>query len=82
MIIKSLSKGVPAIIMVFFSMNLWSWYQSMLPRHGQDHLPKHRFKSNKFERLIRIRDDKIRLYYKPMIDYQPVKDDMKNFKEF
>lgn len=39
--------------------------------HPHERIEKYHFRSSKFDRTVRKRDDKLRLHYKPSIEWNP-----------
>ena len=69
--LKNWLKATPSMmVFVGFSL-LFPTILFNIINHPHERVERLHFRSNKFERIIRKRDDKLRLYYKPAIDYQP-----------
>lgn len=69
--IRTLLKTGPAfVVYTLFGMAFTGAIYAII-YHPHDRIEKFHFKSNKFERLVRRRDDKLRNYWKPEIDWQP-----------
>jgi hypothetical protein len=69
--IKNILKATPAFVMYFLFSSLFVTALYDVVSHPHDRVERYHFRSNKFERLVRKRDEKLRYYYKPMIDWSP-----------
>ena len=69
--LRSALKAVPVLVMCLAASTFTWCYIHGLTRHSQDHVPKHAYRSTKFERLIRFRDDRIRFEYEPKLTANP-----------
>lgn len=69
--LRSMLKAVPCLVMCFAASTFTWCYLHGLARHSQDHVPRHSYRSTKFERLIRFRDDKIRQDYDVLMNFNP-----------
>lgn len=69
--LRSMLKAVPCLVMCLTACTVTWSYMHGVNRHSQDHVPKHSYRSTKFERLIRFRDEKIRQNYDFMINFNP-----------
>ena len=69
--LRSIMKGVPAILIVTgFSYLGWIYMYSLI-RHSQDHPPKHSYKSTKFEKGLRFRDEWNRIHFEQNMKWYP-----------
>ena len=69
--LRNIMKATPSWIM-FFSMATVSYlYVYNLVFHANDRIPKMMHKSPAMERLIRMRDDKLRNSYQPALTWDP-----------
>ena len=69
--LRSMLKAVPCLVMCLAASTLTWCYLHGLARHSQDHVPKFSYRSTKFERVLRFRDDQIRLNYEPQLKANP-----------
>jgi hypothetical protein len=69
--IKTWLKATPAFIVFSLVTTVWATSVYATIRHPHDRVERFFFRSNKYERLVRKRDEKLRIYFKPAIDWQP-----------
>lgn len=69
--IKTWLKAAPSFVVFSLVCTLFATGTYDVIRHPHDRIERFYFRSNKFERLVRKRDEKLRLYFKPAIDWQP-----------
>lgn len=67
--IKSLLKAAPIFTVYFAFGSIFCTCIYDVIYHPHDRIERYHFRSNKFERLVRKRDDTLRYYYAPMIDW-------------
>ncbi len=69
--IKTILKTTPAFVCYFLFSSLFCTALYCTVYHAHDRIEKYHFRSGKFERVVRKRDEKLRYYYKPMLDWDP-----------
>jgi hypothetical protein len=69
--IKNVLKAAPVmVIFMGFGLAFCTTVYDVI-YHPKDRIEKFHFRSGKFERLVRKRDEKLRHYYYPAINWQP-----------
>jgi hypothetical protein len=58
--IRTIMKAVPSLVLLSFTGALMGWATFSLINHPQDHVPRYYFKTPRFERYIRYRDNNLR----------------------
>lgn len=69
--LQTILKGAPCIVMSFYASYVFYMVMHGLVRRPQDHVPKFTFRSTKFERLVRFRDERLRNSYMPQLTSDP-----------
>ena len=76
--LKTVLKAVPCIMMCMGMTTITYLYMHGLMRHSQDHVPKHTYRyliaywrSTRFGKLVRFRDETNRRYLDPAIKKDP-----------
>ena len=69
--LKTWLKAVPSFVVMILASTTFVTGVYATVQHPHDRVERFHFRSNKFERIVRKRDDKLRTYYKPAIDWQP-----------
>mmetsp|Transcript_17192 Transcript_17192/g.2375 ORF Transcript_17192/g.2375 Transcript_17192/m.2375 type:complete len:81 (+) Transcript_17192:61-303(+) len=67
--LKTVLKTTPAFCVFFMFGGLFCTAIYDIIYHPHDRIERFHFRSNKFERLARKRDEKLRYYYAPMINW-------------
>mmetsp|Transcript_72277 Transcript_72277/g.83960 ORF Transcript_72277/g.83960 Transcript_72277/m.83960 type:complete len:94 (+) Transcript_72277:48-329(+) len=70
-VLKNLLKGSISLVLFTFFSTLWPLCLYDTIHHPHERIEKFHFRSNRFERLVRRRDDKLRIHYRPILDWQP-----------
>ncbi|KAL4479487.1 hypothetical protein ABPG72_011809 [Tetrahymena utriculariae] len=69
--LKTILKTTPAFVVYFiFGLGFSTVIYDVI-YHPKDRIERFYFRSSKFERLARKRDEKLRHYFKPAIEWQP-----------
>jgi len=71
--LQSVLKAAPAVVMSFYASYVFYMVMHGISRRPQDHNPKFTFRSTKFERLLRFRDEELRQHYMPKLHEDPNK---------
>lgn len=67
--LKTILKTTPAFVVYFvFSLGFTTCIYDII-YHPHDRIERFYFRSNRFERLARRRDEKLRHYFKPAIEW-------------
>ncbi len=69
--LQSILKAAPCIVMSFYASYVFYMVMHGMVRRPQDHVPKFTYRSTKFERLLRFRDEKLRNTYLPKLEEDP-----------
>lgn len=69
--LQSILKAAPCVVMSFYASYVFYMVMHGLARHSQDHVPKFTYRSTKFERLVRFRDERLRNTYMPKLTQDP-----------
>ena len=69
--LKTWLKATPSMIVMTMAATAFVTGLYWVVSHPHDRVERFYFRSNKFERIARKRDEKLRIYYKPEIDWQP-----------
>lgn len=69
--LKTWLKAAPSFVVFSLVSSLFVVLTYDTVRHPHDRIERYFFRSNRYERLIRKRDEKLRIYFKPAIDFQP-----------
>jgi hypothetical protein len=65
--------------MAFYASYVFYMVMHGMVRRPQDHVPKFAFRSTKFERMVRFRDEQLRRNYLPKLTSDPNVDYQKSF---
>ena len=65
--LQSVLKAAPCIVMSFYASYLFYMVMHGITRRPQDHVPKFSYRSTKFERMVRFRDERLRRVYMPKL---------------
>ena len=77
--LQSILKAAPCVVMSFYASYVFYMVMHGMVRRPQDHVPKFSFRSTKFERLLRFRDERFRQYYQPKLNEDPNLEYAKSF---
>lgn len=69
--LQSVLKAAPCLVMSFYASYLFYMVMHGMTRRPQDHVPKFSFRSTKFERQLRFRDERLRRFYMPKLTEDP-----------
>ncbi len=69
--LQTILKGAPCIVMSFYASYVFYMVMHGIARRPEDHVPKFSFRSTKFERMLRFRDEQFRRIYKPQLTEDP-----------
>jgi hypothetical protein len=69
--LKNILKAGPALVTYCIFGVLFPTCLYNTIHHPHERVERYHFRSNKFERLVRKRDDKLRVYYQPAIEWSP-----------
>ena len=69
--LQSVLKAAPCVVMSFYASYVFYIVMHGVARHSQDHVPKFFYRSTKFERLVRFRDERLRNTYMPKLTADP-----------
>ena len=69
--LQSILKGAPCVIMSFYASYVFYSIMHGMVRRPQDHVAKFTYRSTKFERMVRFRDEYLRRVYMPKLNEDP-----------
>ena len=69
--LQSVLKAAPCVVMSFYASYVFYVVMHGISRHSQDHVPKFIYRSTKFERYLRFRDERLRNIYMPKLTADP-----------
>lgn len=69
--LKTILKAGPVIVVFTAFGVLFPTMLYNVVYHPHERVPKYHYRSNKFERTVRSRDEKLRSYYLEAINWQP-----------
>ena len=69
--LQSVLKAAPCVVMSFYASYVFYMVMHGMTRRPQDHVPKFAFRSTKFERMVRFRDEQFRQYYQVKLNEDP-----------
>lgn len=69
--LRSVMKAVPSLVLLTFTGSLMGWAMFSIIAHPQDHVPRYYFRTPRFERSIRYRDDRLRQSFRENIFKNP-----------
>jgi hypothetical protein len=69
--LQSVLKAAPCIVMSFYASYVFYMIMHGMTRRPQDHVPKFNYRSTKFERLLRYRDEELRRHYQHKLNEDP-----------
>ena len=79
--LQSMLKGAPCVVMSFYASYVFYMIMHGMVRRPEDHVPKYSFRSTKVERLIRFRDDRLRLEYQKQLNWDPNQEYRRTFND-
>jgi hypothetical protein len=65
--LQSILKAAPCVVMSFYASYVFYMVMHGIIRRPQDHVPKFTYRSTKFERMLRFRDEQLRNNYLPKL---------------
>ena len=65
--LQSILKAAPCVTMSFYASYVFYMVMHGIIRRPQDHVPKFTYRSTKFERMLRFRDEQLRNNYLPKL---------------
>ncbi len=62
--LRTVLKAVPSVLLLYAMTVLAQVVYVDVMGHPQDHVPRYNFRTERFEKSVRFRDERIRHYYK------------------
>ena len=79
--LASILKAAPCVTMSFYASYVFYMVMHGMTRRPEDHVPKFTYRSTKVERLIRFRDDRLRLKYQQDMNWDPNLEHRRTFND-
>ena len=70
-VFRNITKLIPSFVVLLGFSSVFSLVLYNTLYHAHERIEKYYFRSNRFERLSRRRDEVSRIYFKEMMDWQP-----------